>query len=271
MPRTAFCVILLAAAASVTAQTHVSFWPVMAEGTGQNGCFLVRNEDDLESRLSQAGWNGKTDIPYIFPPLVRAGEEAAKIAAVVTAADHFERTNDVKPDVDQTGPQTYEITISLVRVEEENSGVFVVKLDPKYASVKTCVAGPASQDNETANATTGVKETISTNSAGSGPALKNVSQKVAQQHLLKRIDPEFPSDAEQKHLKGPVTLHIEIGKDGDVTAARLSYGDPALERAAIAAVRQWKFDPFLVNGQAIKAATDVQVNFKPNDQDDDDN
>ena len=57
-----------------------------------------------------------------------------------------------------------------------------------------------------------------------------------------------------------VQAHIDT--NGDVVNLRVVSGDPALAAAAIDAVKQWKFKPFLLNGQAVKVETAMTVRFQ---------
>jgi protein TonB len=79
--------------------------------------------------------------------------------------------------------------------------------------------------------------------------------------LLKTARPAYPKDARKKHIQGMVTVNARIGKDGDVTYAKAMSGDPALRQAAVDAVQQFKYKPYLVNGEAVEAETQVLINF----------
>jgi protein TonB len=66
-------------------------------------------------------------------------------------------------------------------------------------------------------------------------------------------------------IKGTVQLEIVIGEDGSVTEAKVlasPRGD--LSQAALAAVKQWKYEPYKLKGQAIPTQTQVNINFNLN-------
>ena len=88
-----------------------------------------------------------------------------------------------------------------------------------------------------------------------------VSEKVAQLFLAKRVQPEYPQEARDKHIQGVVVLMAEISKEGDVTAMRLVSGHPLLVLAAVEAVKQWKYKPYLLKGQPVAVETQVSVSF----------
>jgi protein TonB len=95
----------------------------------------------------------------------------------------------------------------------------------------------------------------------SGQAFK-VSQGVTQGLLVHRVQPVFPRQALQTHRDGAVQLQANISADGDVTAVKVLSGDSVLAHAAADAVKQWKYKPYLLNGQPIAIETQITVKFK---------
>jgi TonB family protein len=90
----------------------------------------------------------------------------------------------------------------------------------------------------------------------------NVSQGVSQGLLIKKIQPSYPSNALRMHVEGAVQLLATIGKSGNITAVKTLSGEPALARAAVDAVKQWKYKPYYLNGEPVEIQTQVTVNFK---------
>jgi protein TonB len=93
------------------------------------------------------------------------------------------------------------------------------------------------------------------------PKRVRVSSGVAGSFLVKKVQPEYPEKARRDHIQGTVTLHEIISKTGDVTELQPISGDPVLTEAAISAVKQWKYRPYLLQGEPIEVDTQVQVNF----------
>jgi TonB family protein len=91
------------------------------------------------------------------------------------------------------------------------------------------------------------------------PQRARVSQNVAEGLLIHKVQPEHPGDAAR--IQGKVLLSATIDKEGNVANLRLISGHPMLAPAAIEAVRQWKFRPYLLNGEAVEIETTVAVNF----------
>ena len=80
--------------------------------------------------------------------------------------------------------------------------------------------------------------------------------------LLQRVEPNYPAQAMQAGLQGAVVLRAWIGKDGRIQDLKLIHGSLLLGQAAYQAVKQWRYKPYLLNGQAVEAQTYVTVDFK---------
>ena len=93
------------------------------------------------------------------------------------------------------------------------------------------------------------------------PTRVRVSSGVSQRLLVSKVAPEYPEDARYQRIQGVVLLHVNIDREGNVYNVELISGHPLLAPAAIEAVRQWKYRPYLLNGNAIEVDTQVQVNF----------
>ena len=90
----------------------------------------------------------------------------------------------------------------------------------------------------------------------------NISQGVSQGLVVKRVQPHYPQSALQQRIEGDVNLVATISKNGDITAVKVTSGQSVLVRAAVEAVRQWKYKPYLLNGEPVEIQTDVTVKFK---------
>jgi len=76
--------------------------------------------------------------------------------------------------------------------------------------------------------------------------------------LISRVDPVYPDTDAQ----GTVVLHAIIGPDGTVQQLSVISGPPPLVKAAVDAVRQWTYRPYLLNGDPVSVDTTVTVSFK---------
>jgi TonB family protein len=79
--------------------------------------------------------------------------------------------------------------------------------------------------------------------------------------LVKRVQPMYPTIARQEYLSGTVKLHAVIGTDGSVQSLRVLSGRCSLARASVDAVRQWRYQPTLLNGTPVEVDTEIDVTF----------
>ena len=80
--------------------------------------------------------------------------------------------------------------------------------------------------------------------------------------LVNLIDPLYPPEAEQKHIEGTVRIHATIGVDGSIKDLQPLSGPASLLPAALTAVREWRYNPTLLNGQPIETQEDISVVFR---------
>ena len=88
-------------------------------------------------------------------------------------------------------------------------------------------------------------------------AAVRLSAEAAQARLLSRVAPIYPPDLQ--NVSGRIALRLRIDKDGNVYKAEKISGPDVLFRAASDAVKQWKYQPFMLNGSALEFETSVDV------------
>jgi protein TonB len=88
-----------------------------------------------------------------------------------------------------------------------------------------------------------------------------ISQGVSEGLLVKKVQPVYPANALRLRLEGPVKLMATISQSGNISAVKILSGEPQLARAAVDAVRQWKYQPYLLNGSPVEVQTPVTVKF----------
>ena len=81
--------------------------------------------------------------------------------------------------------------------------------------------------------------------------------------LVHRVEPVYPPEARAKNLQAIIALDVVIGRDGSVESMRPLNGPDILARAAMDALRWWKFQPYRLNGNAVAVETTMAVEFKP--------
>ncbi len=82
--------------------------------------------------------------------------------------------------------------------------------------------------------------------------------------LVNRITPVYPPLARQTRISGTVRLHAIISKDGTIQQLEVISGHPLLQQAALDAVRQWRYQPTLLNGEPVEVDTTIDVIFSLN-------
>lgn len=95
----------------------------------------------------------------------------------------------------------------------------------------------------------------------SGAGAARLSPEVAENLLVNRVEPEYPDAARRARIQGSVTLQTLIGADGKVQKVTPVSGNPELAAAAITAVLQWRYKPYVVDGRKVPVRTQVSVTF----------
>jgi protein TonB len=89
----------------------------------------------------------------------------------------------------------------------------------------------------------------------------SVSAGVAGGLLIRKVNPIFPSIAKTARVSGKVVLAATISKSGFVTNLQVVSGPPMLRQAAMDAVKNWVYKPYLLNNQPTEVQTTVSVDF----------
>ena len=141
----------------------------------------------------------------------------------------------------------------VVKVEDE------VRVAPSIAVSNGLGDSQAGQMN-------GVLRSILNSSAAAIPKVATpkraiVSSGVSEGMLIHKVQPPYPPLARQARIQGAVTLQAEIAKDGSIQNLRLLSGHPMLAPAALEAVKEWKYKPYILNGEPVEVETTITVKF----------
>jgi periplasmic protein TonB len=106
-------------------------------------------------------------------------------------------------------------------------------------------------------------------STGSAPVLATtpapkrirVPARIAEANLVYDVAPKYPPEAGRARIEGTVVLLAMIGKDGTVEDVRVEKGLPVLAQAATEAVKQWRYRPYLLNGEPVEVDSQITINF----------
>jgi periplasmic protein TonB len=88
-----------------------------------------------------------------------------------------------------------------------------------------------------------------------------VSSGVMTGKLIDKVTPFYPAMARAARVQGTVVLQAVISKTGTIENLRVESGPALLQQAAIDAVKQWRYQPYLLDGQAVEVETTVSVVF----------
>lgn len=93
------------------------------------------------------------------------------------------------------------------------------------------------------------------------PKRIRVGGQVESAKLIFQPKPEYPPLAKMARIQGVVRLDAIISKDGTIQDLKVISGHPLLVKAALDAVQRWRYQPTLLNGDAVEVATEIDVNF----------
>lgn len=224
----------------------------------------VRVSGGVESGLLQSR------VAPIYPPLARQ----ARIQGTVVLTVVVSRDGDVQDislfsghpmlapaaieAVKQWKYRPYLLNGEAIAVETQVQVNFSLSDKPAQDGVAGDIPGGAP------SGAIGSVQGSATNASGSStptPQRIRVSSGVAQGLLSTKVQPLYPQEAKDKHIQGVVLLQVRIDKEGNVIDTQLISGHPVLAPAAIEAVKQWKYKPFVLQGNPLMVETQVSVNF----------
>jgi periplasmic protein TonB len=133
--------------------------------------------------------------------------------------------------------------------------------DPVPAPLPLISSGTGNGDNPLGNAL----DRSGTGSAVRGPIASSKPTKLSHidpGQLLLRTQPVYPAWAKQAGIEGQVVLTAIISKSGNIERLQVKSGHPLLAQGAENAIRQWRYRPYILNGEAVEVETQITVDFK---------
>jgi TonB family protein len=88
-----------------------------------------------------------------------------------------------------------------------------------------------------------------------------LSTALAMARAAKKVNPEYPAAARQLGISGTQDVAITVNEQGDVLDAKVTKGNAMFSNASIAAVKQWKFTPYVKDGTALKFSTTIMFTY----------
>lgn len=215
----------------------------------------VTGQGQVGTQQPEQSLNDATSIPTPSKPSAAVFAEipGAKTSAPAKAATVEDDVTIIK------SPETAKAEAAPALIVQ-NGASNHAKAQPEEAEQApeaTSIAGDASS-----SALSGIVNTNAINAQRAPQQTLRISQGVSEGMLLKRVQPVYPAQARQMRLEGKVELQANISQSGSITGIKQLTGDPVLGRAALDAVRQWKYKPYYLNGVPIEIQTQITVNFK---------
>ena len=93
------------------------------------------------------------------------------------------------------------------------------------------------------------------------PKKLRISSGVAAGLKTHDVTPKYPKEAREKGIQGDVFLQATIDSTGSIASVTVVQGDPLLAAAAVEAVKQWKYRPYILNGEPVEVETSIKVQF----------
>lgn len=88
-----------------------------------------------------------------------------------------------------------------------------------------------------------------------------IASRIAEANLIHDVAPQYPPEAGRARIEGTVVLMAVIGTDGSVKDVRVESGLPIFAQAAIDAVRQWRYKPYMIEGEPVEVDSRITINF----------
>jgi protein TonB len=124
---------------------------------------------------------------------------------------------------------------------------------------------PADGDGAAGGVPNGVVGSVMDDLATSAPPpparVVRIGHGIAPPRLVRRVDPAYPAIAAAARVSATVQLEAEVDARGEVARVRVVRGHPLFDEAAVAAVRQWRYQPLLLNGEPTGFVLTVTVRF----------
>jgi TonB family protein len=196
-------------------------------------------------------------VDPVYPPLARQ----ARLQGTVVLKVQISKTGDVE-NIQLISGHPMLAPAAIEAVKQWKYKPYLVNSEPVEVETQVTVsfklAGKVPVEGGADDARGGIAPGVSGDLPGGRIRL---SPGVMQGLLVSKVQPEYPADARDQRIQGAVVLMVKIDKEGTVANIQLVSGDPQLAPAAIEAVKQWKYKPYLLNGMPIEVETQVTVNF----------
>jgi TonB family protein len=184
-----------------------------------------------------------------------------KLQGQVVVRAFVSETGDVK-DVEVVSGDPILARSAVDTVKKWKFKPFIKNGRPTIVSTKLTFDFAFSPNVRDANEPKAAADTADAASTGTeAPKRVRVAAGVTQGFIIHRVQPVYPPEARKARIQGTVILRAVIGKDGKIANLQLVSGPKELVQAAMGAVEQWRYKPYLVIGEPVEVDTEIAVNF----------
>ena len=104
---------------------------------------------------------------------------------------------------------------------------------------------------------------LTTSALCADEVVRRIPEDEAKKAVVTKVTPDYPVMARQMKLAGRVQVDAYVDVDGKVEKVQIISGNPLLSSAVVAAMKQWKFSPFITDGKPTRAIAVFSFNFVP--------
>jgi TonB family protein len=208
-----------------------------------------------------------SSAPQPKPATPAAKSEHAQVASAASAPVHSNKNNSsvnsIKSSISDSTRNDGAASDHSTAASEASQPIVIKTPSPQQSKVAAAPAVEPPSISMVATENAAIPNLGSTDKEPA-PVLEtlNVSQGVSQGLLVRKVQPIYPASALQMQIEGTVQLLATISKTGNITSVKVLSGQQQLAHAAVDAVTQWKYKPYLLNGSPVEIKTQITVNFK---------
>ena len=249
---------------------------VLDQNVFEHGMFADSMLDLSRGQGSRRGWTTLTSfglqgiamgLLLLLPLLRTVGIPMARVVSTpISAGRHEVQPLAAAPHSDRTfAVATNSSAIRFMQPGHiptgvTNSGEEAPIAAPSGQGCTGCVDVPGSPDG-VANIIASGDHPVLPAAPAPPPSHVFRTSSMLQGSLIRTVQPVYPPIARTARIQGSVVLAAVIGKDGAITGLRVLSGHPMLVKAAVEAVSQWHYRPYILNNEAIEVDTQITVNF----------
>ncbi len=228
-------------------------WGLQSIVTAENSYHVVHGNyacslSDLR-RVSKESADGKSATVNMLAGDLASGKRGGYIFAI-SGCDGNEYKVVAEPEAPNSGQRAF---------CADESGKMRASADGKAT---TCLSsGEAVEERTHLLVAPPAASSSATLQPSQPPQRVRVSQGVTQGLIISKVQPVYPEEARVARIQGSVVMKAVISETGDIASLEVLSGHPFLAPAAMDAVKQWKYRPYLLQGKPVQVETQITVNF----------